>query len=155
MEQYIRKAVPADAGRMEELYRMMRQAIYGPEDQRGYDAGYLDRYFYKAGNRAYVVERPGRIVAFVSLEEHREEPEAFVYVDDISVEPECRGQGIGKRLLVLAEEYAGERGIFQMRLHVEDSNAGARKLYASCGYGEYRMTGSRHLLKKVIPGGGR
>ena len=150
MEIRIRPAVPADAERMEELYRLMRKAIYGPADQKGYEAGYLDRFFGPGGNRAYVVEAAGRTVAFISLEEHRGEPEPFVYVDDISVEPALRGQGIGQRLLDLAEEYAAERGIAQLRLHVEDSNAGARRLYERNGYREFRMTGSRHLLRKRL-----
>ena len=67
MEIRIRPAVPADAERMEELYRLMRKAIYGPADQKGYEAGYLDRFFGPGGNRAYVVEAAGRTVAFISL----------------------------------------------------------------------------------------
>lgn len=148
MEICIRTAIPADAERMEELYRTMRRAIYGPEDQKGYDEGYLDRYFYGEGNRAYVAEQQGRIIAFVSLEEHRED--AYLYVDDISVEPACRGRGLGTKLLTLAEAYAGERGLGALLLHVEDSNEKARRLYERFGFGEYGMTGSRHLLRKAL-----
>src|SRR6478609_6304589 len=58
------------------------------------------------------------------------------YINVLAVQPQFRRQGLGARLLALAEERAEvsrKRGISVI---VSDANTGARQLYERCGYKE-------------------
>jgi GNAT superfamily N-acetyltransferase len=57
-----------------------------------------------------------------------------LFIADVFVSEECRGQGIGKQVLSWVEEEARRRGLTEVTLHVFGANAGARKLYEACGY---------------------
>ena len=50
--------------------------------------------------------------------------------------PEHRGQGLGSRLLDVADEIAGADGLHRMSVIVADNNIGARRLYERKGYTE-------------------
>ncbi|XP_025776071.1 diamine acetyltransferase 2 [Puma concolor] len=56
-----------------------------------------------------------------------------VYLEDIYVKPEYRGQGIGSRIIKKVAEVALERGCCQLRLTVLDWNKGAMDLYKALG----------------------
>lgn len=58
------------------------------------------------------------------------------YVNVLACYPEYRGQGLGSRLLDLAEQIAREEGLHRMSVIVADDNAGARRLYERHGYVE-------------------
>ncbi|WP_104838913.1 GNAT family N-acetyltransferase [Sinorhizobium fredii] len=58
------------------------------------------------------------------------------YVNVLACYPEYRGQGLGSRLLSLAEEIAGEAALRRMSVIVANNNAGARRLYERHGYAE-------------------
>ena len=45
MEYKIRRAVPADEQRIRELFIEMLNAIYHTQDVKGYETGYLDKYW--------------------------------------------------------------------------------------------------------------
>lgn len=45
MEYILRKATKNEVGRIDELFIEMLNTIYNIDDAKGYDAGYLDRYF--------------------------------------------------------------------------------------------------------------
>ena len=57
-----------------------------------------------------------------------------LFIADVFVSDSLRGQGIGKQLLGFVESEARRRGLSEVTLHVFGANAGARKLYESCGY---------------------
>jgi ribosomal protein S18 acetylase RimI-like enzyme len=59
------------------------------------------------------------------------------YLNIIAVYPEFRGIGIGSMLLGRAEELARAAGASQISLIVEESNAGAHKLYLRHGFVEW------------------
>ena len=67
-----------------------------------------------------------------------------------SVTAACRGQGIGSRLLDMAEEYAAALGLGEIHLHVERDNHGARRLYRRRGFGVLAEQGARLLLGKKL-----
>lgn len=73
-----------------------------------------------------------------------------VYLADLAVATECRGQGIGKRLLAEAEKLAWSTwNKNRLSLHVSQSNAGARRLYEELGFaaaGVRSRTAERFLL---------
>lgn len=52
----------------------------------------------------------------------------------LAVDPEARGQGVGRELIKQLEERAAERGRLYMRLEVAVGNDTAIKLYESAGY---------------------
>ncbi|MGD2078394.1 MAG: GNAT family N-acetyltransferase [Chloroflexota bacterium] len=82
----------------------------------------------------------GRVVGLVLLIEsvssddpiHR--PRRFLYVDEISVAAEFRGQGIGRRLMQAAEQIAASRAIPTVELNVWEANARAISFYERLGY---------------------
>lgn len=51
------------------------------------------------------------------------------WVEDLAVDPRRRGQGIGKRLLEGAREWARERGATHLELDSAESRAGAHRFY--------------------------
>ena len=79
-----------------------------------------------------VVRQEGRIVGYVSLLWRRGFRNLRVY--SIAVDPLLRGQGVGRRLLDAAREYARERGLDLLSLEVHTTNEGALKLYEEYGF---------------------
>jgi ribosomal protein S18 acetylase RimI-like enzyme len=61
-----------------------------------------------------------------------EENPAWIY--DIRVRPEYRGQGLGRKLLLQAEDWAKKEGFSRCGLHVFAFNHHAIRLYYSAGY---------------------
>ena len=142
----IRKAVPEDEESIRALYAEMLRTICRTETVQGYESGSLDRFWAGGGDRIYVAEA-GRVVAFLSVEVHRE-AQAYLYLDDFSVTEAYRNRGIGTELLRTAEACAQELGIPAVTLHVEKSNVSALRLYERRGYAVFRDDGSRYLMVK-------
>ena len=105
----IRKAVQGDEQRICELFIEMLQTIYHTEDVQGYEPGYLDRYW-KNGEDIILVAEDGEVIAYLAVEVHREDVD-YIYLDDLSVTEEKRGNGIGTSLIHKAEDYAMELGL--------------------------------------------
>ncbi len=141
MDWNLREAVPADVPRIGELYREMLGTIYGKPIEEPYEAGG----FFGGEDRIFVAESAEGVVAFLSVQVHREE-RTYLYLDDFSVTAAWRGRGIGNAMLDEAEAYARHLGISAVVLHVERSNAGARRLYARRGYALLEEQGDRLLL---------
>ncbi len=87
-------------------------------------------------------------MAFLSVEVYRED--GYIYLDDFSVTARCRHQGIGTKLIGLAEDYAESTGIAAVVLHVEKANEGARQLYRKLGYRDHEDQGERILMVKDL-----
>ena len=145
----IRTAAAADENRIRDLFLEMLRTIYGTDDVEGYKDGYLDRYWSGGEDRIYVAE-DGEVIAFLSVEVHREERE-YIYLDDFSVTEAYRGRGIGSELIRTAEVYAEEIGIPAVTLHVEKTNTSAMRLYERMGYSVFRDDGHRFFMVKDIP----
>ncbi len=64
------------------------------------------------------------------------------YVLGLAVAPECRGAGIGRRLMDAAKETARSRGAQALWLDAYEHPAGAGAFYAKCGF---RMVGRTKL----------
>jgi ribosomal protein S18 acetylase RimI-like enzyme len=56
------------------------------------------------------------------------------YVNVLATFPEFRGQGVGTKLLEVAETRGQEEGVSAMSVIVGSWNEGAARLYARCGY---------------------
>jgi ribosomal protein S18 acetylase RimI-like enzyme len=72
-----------------------------------------------------------------------------VYVDEIAVTRSYQGQGIGRRLMERAGQWAVEQGVNEVWLDVWEANEGALAFYERLGYKTVR----RRMSRVVDPGG--
>ena len=150
MDTVFRVATAGDEAAIRRLFVEMLRTIFHTQEVEGYPVGYVGRFFTGGEDEILVAEQAGMVVGFLSLESHREGKPPFLYLDDFSVTAACRGQGIGSRLLDMAEEYAAALGLGEIHLHVERDNLGARRLYRRRGFGVLAEQGARLLLGKKL-----
>ena len=148
MDYILRKAKSADAIRIEELFVKMLEAIYHTDDVEGYETGYLDKFFLDKEDWICVAEYENDVVAFLSIEVHKDED--YIYLDDLSVAEGYRKKGIGTKLIHAAEKYAKEIGIAKIVFHVEKTNEAAYRLYSKLGYCKGADEGSRIRMNKSV-----
>jgi ribosomal protein S18 acetylase RimI-like enzyme len=65
-------------------------------------------------------------------------------VHDLAVLPASRGRGIGRALLVAAEERARARGCCKLTLEVREDNQRARGLYHERGFRDFELGGKTY-----------
>lgn len=150
MDTVLRVATAGDEAAIRRLFVEMLRTIFHTQEVEGYPAGYVGRFFTGGEDKILVAEQAGVVVGFLSLESHREGEPPFLYLDDFSVTAACRGQGIGSRLLDMAEEYAAALRLGEIHLHVERDNHGARRLYRRRGFDVLAEQGARLLLGKKL-----
>ena len=96
----------------------------------------------RAGDAGYVGEEAGRPVGAVWYRFFTESEHGEGYVDDqtpelaVAVVDDCRGRGVGGRLLEAMHERARRDGIARVSLSVDSENP-ARRLYARLGYVDF------------------
>ena len=139
-----RRAVSADTPAIERLFADMLRSV-GADGISGYEDGYLDKFF-GGSDVIFVAEAGGEVVGYVSVEVYPE----FVYLDDLSVAEKYRGNGIGTKLIALAEQYAEDREVPAVSLHVARTNTSARYLYQRLGYAVSDEEESRFRMVKHI-----
>ena len=150
MDTVFRVATAGDEAAIRRLFVEMLRTIFHTQEVEGYPAGYVGRFFTGGEDEILVAEQAGAVVGFLYWERPREGEPPFRYLDDFSVAAACRGQGIGSRLLDMAEEYAAALGLGEIHLHVERDNHGARRLYRRRGFGVLAEQGARLLLGKKL-----
>ena len=148
MDPIFRKAELSDSKRIAELFEEMLGTIYHTNDVKGYEDGYLDKYFSGRDDLIYVAELDKEVVAFLSVEVYRED--GYIYLDDLSVTAKCRDKGIGTKLISLAETYSGDTGVPAIVLHVEKTNERAHRLYKKLGYSDNEDQGNRIRMIKEL-----
>ena len=73
----------------------------------------------------------------------------FGYIEDLAVNPEFRGLGLGRKLLERGIQWARETGHPGVMLETQDDNVPACTLYASCGF---ILSGfDRNVYKAINP----
>jgi ribosomal protein S18 acetylase RimI-like enzyme len=128
----LRPAVAADVPRIAEIV----QAAYGPYVERigGKPRPMTDDYEEVVRTRdVFVVEVGDEIAGLVVLDVADERFE----VDNVAVAPDHRGTGIGRALLMHAEEEARRRGFDTVHLLTHEKMAENLALYDRIGYVEY------------------
>lgn len=105
--------------------------------------------------RVFTAERNGAVAGSVKVALSAiHEPElARAYpgvpvVYQLFTDPKFRSQGIGTRLMDVAEEAAQQQGAQEIMLGVVEDNAIARKMYEARGY-EYALVGDRKSVDSV------
>lgn len=85
-------------------------------------------------NFLYAAHAENSRVGFLWLQVRGQNSRRFAYVCDIVVEPDQRGKGYGKEIMIAAEEAAKQMGLAKVGLHVFGNNEPAIALYRSLGY---------------------
>lgn len=86
----------------------------------------------------YVCVADGEVAGYVFLRIQRDNLPSHramttLYIDDLCVDENVRGQGIGHKLFAFAEKFASEIGAYNITLHVYEGNETARRFYNSLG----------------------
>jgi len=68
------------------------------------------------------------------------------FIDELYIEPDCRGQGIGRRAMELVEEVARQLSVNAIHLEVSRGNDAALELYRRTGYVDHK----RYLMTKWL-----
>ena len=88
--------------------------------------------------------------AFTVITDHAQDkslmPYKNVYIDDLCVEKECRGKGVGKKLYDFVLGFAKSIGAYNVTLNVWAGNDGALKFYEKIGM-RVQKTGMEVILK--------
>jgi ribosomal-protein-alanine N-acetyltransferase len=126
------------------------EALEGPEDLDGVlaieEASFNNpttRAWYEAELarpdvcHVYVIRTPAhRVAGFAAFWKVLDE----MHINNLAVHPDCRGQGLGRRLLEQTLAAAAGLGIKRATLEVRRSNDAAQRLYAGAGF---RVVGVR------------
>jgi len=75
----------------------------------------------------------GRIAGFI-ITDFNSFSKNSLYVDQLAVDPDFQGHGIGRKLMKQAEDIALKQGFNAVALHVRKDNDKAISLYESMGY---------------------
>jgi GNAT superfamily N-acetyltransferase len=80
---------------------------------------------------ALVAERGGRVVGLCNYLFHDStwDTRPICYLQDLFVDPDARGGGAAKQLILACEEDAKARGAFRLYWQTQEYNAPARSLY--------------------------
>jgi N-acetylglutamate synthase-like GNAT family acetyltransferase len=78
----------------------------------------------------WVLEDGRGLSAVLELEAH----EDHLLVENVAVRPDCQGQGLGRRLLGLAEDEARRLRLIELRLYTNERYVSNIALYERLGY---------------------
>ena len=127
----VRRAAPADAPAMRRLVELAYAHYVARIGKR---PGPMDEDYaevVRAGH-AWVAEREGAlagVLVLIPAPDH-------LLIENVAVDPARWGQGVGRRLLDFAEEYAGAAGLPELRLYTNALMTENRAYYARRGYRE-------------------
>lgn len=166
----IRDATPADLPALGTLlaetfrfHAAERPDVFVPVADGSLDLTYLDRCFSDPDAHLFVAEGEQAdgeteghgderaVIGLVQCEVRHTPnrdmlaPRTHVHVEELVVTAAARGRGVGRALMVRAENWARELGITTVELNVFSFNAPARSLYEDLGYRP-----SAYLLTKQV-----
>lgn len=102
-----------------------------------------------AGMRVlHVLDDDGRDAGVLWVGPHRQRADAL-YVNDVEIDTEHRGRGLGRAAMLTAEQIARDGGYAAIGLNVFGYNEVARSLYDSLGY----QVASTQMTKELRPPG--
>ena len=107
----------------------LNRAIFVYEDENGCILGHLFM-----------------VIQDISENDGPQKTHKSLFIDDLCVDKEARGQKIGEKLYQFALDYAKEQGCYNVTLHVWNDNAGALRFYERLGM-RPRYTEMETILK--------
>lgn len=126
----------------------MFKAPEGLERDRGF---WKDR-MCSSNGAFFVAELNAQIVGFITAAIRNKIPASFLvknkicHIGTIVVSTAVQGQGVGKKLMASAEQWAKDEGAGYTLLEVMEFNKNAHTFYDSIGYDNH----SRMLIKPVV-----
>jgi GNAT superfamily N-acetyltransferase len=103
-------------------------------------------------------EREGRVIGMVTVQlvVSTAEGAPSGLLEDMVVEEEARGEGVGARLLGAAEQWAFERGATRLQLLADQANRPAHRFYRRMGWSGTQLVclrrgGSRGAARSTAP----
>jgi ribosomal protein S18 acetylase RimI-like enzyme len=161
----IRPATPADVpavlpmvAKICALHESWDAAKYGflPNPAQRYE-GWLKRMATSDRNVFLVAEAPEnaeKLVGFLVATIEKEIPiyrlKEFAFIHDLWVEPDYRGAGIARQMVMVTMERFQQMGVKQIRLDTATPNEAARRLFSSCGF----RTSTIEMLVELSDSGG-
>lgn len=79
----------------------------------------------------YLAYKNGQVVGQIVL---RKNWNNYAFIEDVRVDANCRGEGLGIRLVECAKEWAKARNLAGISLETQNINVRACKFYESCGF---------------------
>ena len=155
MNYQVRPAIVQDLQKVQQLYSMLfaRMEELDPyvccAGQQTED--FICRLIQEPESEILLMLQQKKVVGFAAVQMMQTPPYAclqphrYAYIFDLAVLEECRGRGIGTRLLKEVEIWAGKQGAEYMELGVLEANEGAQRLYTRCGY-----LGAMRTLRKIL-----
>lgn len=146
MEQcLIRCAKPDDYNSVEKIMKQVHRlhVDWRPDIYKPADPVYSKEYFEKlvAEKRLLVAEQEGDVTGLLSfvyrhIESDKQQTRNVLFVDDLAVKEDCRGQGIGTSLLAFMKDKVEREHLDGLELQVNARNTAARKMYETFGFTE-------------------
>lgn len=100
-------------------------------------------------SRIFVAEDDTCVVACLACELREdvlEQDPLYVCITDMVVTASRRGQGIGRRLMAAAEDFAREHGARTIAVTALSSNSSAQSIYRRLGFQEGAVTFERSVI---------
>jgi GNAT superfamily N-acetyltransferase len=126
----IRRAGTDDVAAIEGI---VERAYGGYVKRIGMRPGPMDSdYGEKVGTGLVFVAEDGGVAGLIVLVELEDR----VLIDNVAVDPDRQGEGIGRRLLAFAEDRARQAGLHRVALYTHEKMSENLALYARLGYAE-------------------
>ena len=131
---YYRFFIPSD---FEALYAIEVECFEPP---LRFPREYMQLLLDDADSATWIAERNGAMVGFgivewsLEGEQGDKDRKTVAYLHTVEVTPAQRGQGVGAELLRRLEESAREAEAASIWLHVDETNAGAIRIYTARGF---------------------
>ena len=100
--------------------------------------------------RLWTIQDRDRVVGYlaVTLGYSLEYRGRDAFIDELFIETESRGMGLGREAMEIAEVYCREHGVKALHLEVERHRQSAYELYRSTGFEDH----DRYLMTKLLDG---
>ena len=153
----IRKAEEKDIKRIDDLllqvlriHHGVRPDIFKPETRK-YTDDELKALINDSERPIFVAEINGRVEGYAfcifqqQIDNNILTDIRTLYIDDLCVDEECRGSGIGKKLYQYVLDYARNAGCYNVTLNVWEGNDTAKSFYEAMGLGY-----QKYVMEQVL-----
>ena len=130
---------------VEDIHRIGRPDLFKVGEKKYTDQQLLD-IFSDEKTPVFVADSPDGVLGYVFciVQQTRGAKAMYdhttLYIDDLCVDSQARGRGVGKILYDYALGFAKSIGCHNLTLHVWDKNPGARAFYEKMGMGVQQTT---------------
>jgi ribosomal protein S18 acetylase RimI-like enzyme len=146
----IRQATPKDSLLLsslsldvQSLHAEHHPAIFKMPEHEDFAQSFFDEVLMDPTTRIFIAENEGEALGCIlcKLVERQENPFTFalrfLMIDQISVRPESRGQGVGAALLRQADVFAEELGLQMIQLNSWEFNVDAHRFFERHGFSKF------------------